>query len=140
MHPPCLALCSSSASPSRPAWCWEPDAQDVVPRAPLPATAYLPPALRASACAATLAGCPYTRPLASASQACLAVLSMAEPLRAAPYMLPRRRTAEEQAAVEAAGRPGRSCAFPLLVPGPQLPPRAAASAAAILTFLQACQG
>ena len=78
----------------------------MVPRAPLPTTAaYLPPALRTTACAATLVGCPYTR--SSTSQACMAGLQMAEPLCAAPYTMPQRRTAEEQAAVEAAGRPGR---------------------------------
>ena len=140
MRSPSLPLCSSSATPATPAWCWQADAQDMVPRAPLPTTAHLPPALCATACSAMLAGCPYTRP--STSQTCLTVLPAAEPLRAALYKLPQpqRRTAEEQTAAEAAGHPGRPCPFPLLAAGPQLPPRAAASAAAIPTFLQACQG
>lgn len=116
-----------------------------MPRAPLPTTAaYLPPALRASTCAAMLAGCPYTRPampnpLAAARQACLPVAAP-EPLPAVPYKLPQRRSAEEQAAIEAAGRPGRPCPFPLLVAGPLLPPLAATAPAAIPSFLQACRG
>ena len=108
------------------------DAEEVAPHTLLPAAAYLAPALRANASAATVAGRPYPR---------LAAMAVAVPAaHPAPYTLPQRRTAEQQAAVEAAGRPGRPCPYPLLVAGPQLPAVAAAPAAARPSILLACQG
>ena len=83
------------------------DAIDVQPKAAAPAPPYVPPALRPSAGAATLAGCPMPCPA-----------SPTPVLRTQPYVPPYRRTAEQQAAAAAAPRPGRPCPFPSLTAGP----------------------
>ncbi len=83
------------------------DAVDVHPKAAAPAQPYVPPALRAGACADTLAGCPMPRP----------AVPTPAPL-CQPYIPPYRRTAEQQAGAAAAPRPGRPCPFPALTAGP----------------------
>jgi hypothetical protein len=124
---PSPAACEA---PSRPCCCQD-DAEDVLPRASLPTTttgtmctappphtvsaAYLPPARRAGASATLWAGCRITYPSLEAHLChCLAPAAVV-----APYKPPQRRTAEEQAAAAAAPRPGRPCAFPQLLAGPQ---------------------
>ena len=89
------------------------DAEDVAPRLPAvpSATPYLPPARREGATTAVLAGCAlaYPAPAQPAQQP-------------AAYVPPHRRTAEQQAAVAEAGRPGRPCPFPYLSAGPLTQP------------------
>lgn len=90
------------------------EAEDVGPRPSVtPVAAYLPPARRAGASEALLAGSTFPR---------TALVSPAPaPQQVAAYKPPQRRSAAEQAAAAEAGRPGRPCPFPQLVPGPQLP-------------------
>ncbi|KAL4431199.1 hypothetical protein ABPG75_006455 [Micractinium tetrahymenae] len=58
---------------------------------------------------------------------------------AAPYKVPLRRSREEQAAAEEAGRPGRLCPWPLLAAGPQLPAAAWPAAPQLSYLLAACR-
>ncbi len=102
------ASCTAAAAPRGVSE----DAEDVAPRLP---AAYLPPARREGATATILAGCALAYP------------APAQPAqRPAAYVPPHRGTAEQQAAVAEAGRPGRICAWPYLTAGPLPQPAAEA--------------
>ena len=84
------------------------------PAAPAVAAApYVAPTRREGAGAATLAGCALAYP--SAQPRLVAPAAYAP---AAPYVPAQRRTAEQQAAAAAAGRPNRVRAFPSLTARP----------------------
>ena len=100
---------AASCAAAAPAPGLSADAEDVAPRThPAAATTpYLPPARREGANAAVLAGC---------APACPAPAQPVE--QPAAYVLPHRRTAEQQSAAAEAGHPGRRCPFPYLTAGP----------------------
>ena len=87
------------------------EAEDVLPCTPARPAPYLPPARRANASAATLAGCTLVLPTFAAPA----------PTPSPCYTPPAKRTAAQHAAAAAAPRPGRTCPFPSLTAGPLLP-------------------
>ena len=87
------------------------EAEDVLPCTPARPAPYLPPARRANASAATLAGCMLVLPTFAAPA----------PTPSPCYTPPAKRTAAQHAAAAAAPRPGRTCPFPSLTAGQLLP-------------------
>lgn len=121
------------------------DAEDVYPRLPLlvpllvpvSATPYQIPARRGGAPEATVTGCLCPRPALPLSSAKQQQVPEAAPV-VLPYKAPQRRSTAEQAAVAEAARPVRSCPFPLLLAGPQLP--SAPALPPTTSYLLALQG